>query len=176
MALNISQELRDKIINWQAEFKRRAPETAEKIRWLTGESLHITILPPWYEDDEGIEKAKKALNFVSGGDKFDCFFESVSYGPDPRWPRLVWLSGETPLQLVDLKNRITQTLKIKNESRPFLLHLTTGRFRSEDFSSFSIKNLNESFEFKETIKEFALIKSHLEKGGARYEIIEKFKI
>ena len=176
MALNISKELQDKILNWQAAFGRRLPETTGKIRWLGSESLHITIAPPWYEDDEGIGKVKKALNLISGGKNFDCFFESVSYGPDPRWPRLIWLSGKTPPELTDLRNRVARALKIKSESRPFLLHLTIGRFHSEDFSSFSIKNLNEPFEFKEAIKEFALMESHLERNGARYEALGKFRL
>lgn len=177
VALNISKEFQKKILEWENGFQGRAPETAKKIRWLAGENLHITIILPWYEDDEGIEKVKQALNSISGGgESFDCFFENVSYGPNFDQPRLAWLLGKTPSQFMNLKNRIIQALKIKTENRPFLLHLTIGRFRSGDFSSFSIKNLNEPFKFKEMIKEFALIESHLARDGARYEVIEKFRV
>ena len=161
----VSDNLQAEILEWEKGY------SSLPVRWLEGKNLHITLVPPWYEDD--IEHIKEILSSIRekfGG--FEIAFERVTYGPDPKRPRLIWAEGETPKALVALKAKIEEALGIRPESRPFKLHLTIARFRPEDFSQFSIKKLDERVSWHDAVRSFTLMESRLSPGGADYEIIK----
>lgn len=172
IALGISQELVNAILGWEESFASLSIDTYSKIRWLKRENLHLTLVPPWYEDDSGIERVKGLLSSVEK-ERFVLDFSRVTYGPNPKRPRLVWLEGETPRGLVNFRGSLYEILGKEMEKRPFLLHLTIGRFRENEFSSFAVKEINDKFIFKEEATSLLLMESHLERGGAEYSVLHK---
>jgi len=164
VALLTAPTLQKEILGWQERFANLP------VRWLAGKNLHITLVPPWYEQDDASVIAK--LEKLRGKQKpFALRFEKVTFGPDPRQPRLVWAEGQTPRELIELKTDIGKALAQKSDSRQFLLHLTLARFRPENFLSFPIKKLNEKVSWREEIKSFVLMESHLSSQGADYETL-----
>lgn len=163
----ISEALQSEIISWAEDFKPLP------VRWLQGKNLHITLVPPWYE--EKVEKISSVLESAIHGvaKPFEISFSRVAYGPNPRSPRLIWAEGVTSQQLLALKDHVERVLGIKPEHRPFQLHLTLARFRPEDFSQFPIKHLNEKVSWKDTVQSVALVESHLSSEGADYEVISE---
>lgn len=127
IALQISANLQNKIANWSQKYSKLP------VRWLAGKNLHITIIPPWYENniDHVLEVLKNFNGSISARsknhpDKFQLAFRSIAYGPSPSAPRLIWASGLTNRVLVNFKknlqNHLLQNKILKRmENCPFLL-------------------------------------------------------
>lgn len=169
IAITISEKLQQEVLEWEKKYQKLP------VRWLQGKNLHITLVPPWYESD--IEKIKEKLAPIRERcGSFEIRFENITFGPDPRRPRLIWAEGEAPLEIRNLKLEIERSLNRKPEERPFKLHLTVARFRPETFSSFPIKKLDEKVFLRDEVKSFVLMESHLSPEGADYEVIEEIML
>lgn len=108
--------------------------------------------------------------------KIKTEFQFISYGPNHHSLRLIWVSAKTSKEIFNLKQEIQNSLEIKTDNREFLLHLTLGRFRENDFENFTIKNLNERLNYKEIFDKFVLLESKLSPKGAQYSLLDSFKI
>ncbi len=170
IAIGISSGLQKEIFDWEKKFGNLP------VRWLSGKNLHITVIPPWYDDNEGIRNNKIVLKEAAETiNSFEFSLKRASYGPDVHSPRLVWAEGrETPEELVKLKNNLNQVLKIGKDNRPFKLHLTLARFRQEEFPRFPVKTLNDNINWSEKAGSILLMESHLSSSGADYEVLEEF--
>ena len=47
LAVDISEQLRRQVEEWREKYQDWP------VRWLPSKSLHITLVPPWEESDEG---------------------------------------------------------------------------------------------------------------------------
>ena len=162
----ISEKLQEEILSWQKRHCRLP------VRWILPPNLHITLMPPWYESD--LDPIKDKLKSLTG--KFSSFsveFHAVTFGPDPKHPRLIWAEGPYNRKLADIKDKLASSLKQPAELRSFQPHLTLARFRPQTFSSFRVKQLNEKISWKEEVKAISLVESHLTPAGATYnQIVE----
>lgn len=169
VAIPISPELQAKIRKWTKKI------SALPVRWLAGKNLHITLVPPWYEENAvGVVEKLKLL--VMGVRPFEIRFERVTFGPDPRRPRLIWAQGKTVSQITELRARIIDALGAKEEERPFRLHLTLARFKPETFSSFPIQRLDERVHWRDHVRSFVIMESHLFPDGADYEALAEIPL
>ena len=82
-------------------------------------------------------------------------------------------SNENESLIIELKEIIEDTLKIKPERRIFKLHLTIARFKFNNFKN--IKRLRQTIKWKQEVKSFYLFESILSPKGAEYKIIKEFK-
>lgn len=170
IAIPISQNLQKEILGWEIKYK---PLFGDEVRWLSGKNLHITLVPPWYESNLG--KVYAALDSISGL-TFDIIFEIVRFGPDPQRPRLIWAEGEAPKTLLAIQENVRQALGRPSEKRLWKLHLTIARFKPQNFQNFRVKDFNEGVMWKETVKSFVVMQSHLSRQGAEYEVLKKYNL
>src|SRR5438067_503805 len=109
VGIQISDEIKREIIDWQkvhSEFP---------VRWIEGKNLHVTLVPPWYEEDIGsiIEKLKSIQT-----SRFEIQFEKIFFGP-PREPRMIWVSGKVIQELLNLQKNLYSVLRKTPEKREF---------------------------------------------------------
>lgn len=170
VAIGVSPKLQETIVEWEKNYQKLP------VRWLAPKNLHITLIPPWYE--ENVEGVAKSLSFLEGKPgSFEMEFDKVTYGPDPRRPRLIWAEGKAPEKIVRLKSELEKMLTKEPEQRPFIrLHLTIARFRPEYFVNFPIKTLDEKVFWQDTVTSFVLMESHLSRSGADYEVLTEKKL
>ena len=166
VALLVSKPVQEEILRFEMAYAKLP------VRWLIGKNLHITLVPPWHTDD--VEEVKGLLETVEGFAPFELAFTHVTFGPDPRAPRLIWAEGETPTALISLRDRITAALGIISERRSYRLHLTLARFREEQFAAFPVQKLDEPVNWRDTADSFALMESRLARAGADYELLAEF--
>lgn len=169
VGIKISEKLRSETAAWKSKYENLP------VRWIAGGDLHITLVAPWEADDDEIEKIKDDLANTNFVQPFDIEFTKIIYGPDSGDPRLIWAEGEAPKEIIGLSEKLGAALDRKN-IRPFLLHLTLARFRPENFSSFPVKNLNDIISWKERVKKLQLFESVLLPEGAKYDILEEFRL
>ncbi|MCL4437609.1 2'-5' RNA ligase family protein [Patescibacteria group bacterium] len=135
IAVPISKYLQEEIFNWEKKYEKLP------VRWLSGKNIHITIIPPWYEDN--LEVIIEKLESVKG-EPFNVEFSKVSYGFDPKQPRLIWAEGKAPEKIIRLKAELEKIFpEYKSEYKDWLMHITIARFDPAAFSSFPVKSLDE---------------------------------
>lgn len=171
VAIPISEAIQDQVLNFRKNYQNLP------VRWLSGKNLHITLVPPWYTQD--IASVKEKLESLKGKiQSFNIKFEKISYGPNAREPRLIWASGKTPPQIIELKALSEKALNRPPETGPpekrdFILHLTLARQTRSERSERSVPfPLDEKIDWVENINSIILMESHLSQKGADYEILQ----
>jgi 2'-5' RNA ligase len=169
VALPMSSAITQAVAEWRAE------HGSLPVHWVDGKNLHMTIVPPWNEEDA--DRAADILRTIEGSiGGFNAKFTRVTYGPTQRKPRLIWASGESPDQLFILKHSAERTLGRVPETRPFRMHVTVARFRPEEFANFPVQKLSEEISWKESFSSFVLMESHLTPAGTTYEVLAEFPL
>lgn len=165
VGIKICEKLQEEILRWEEPWQQKLP-----VRWLASQNLHITLIPPWYE--ESLEPIKKTLRTIVGKvHPCQIRFEQISFGPDLKHPRLIWAAGQTPLEILKLKKLLEEILNQTSGKREFDLHLTLARFQPKNFASLPIKSLNEKVDWQQTVDSVSLFEAHLFPTGAEYETI-----
>jgi len=169
IALPISGALKNTIKQWRKTYKDLP------VRWLEDKNLHITLVPPWEENDlPRIEAALRKHPSQIGPQTLE--FTETSFGPDSKGPRLIWATGQAPYELSQLRSSIEKILKRPITKKPLLQHLTLARFRPHDFPSFPNIDLSKHIHWTDVVDSFALMESKLLPEGAEYTIIQSFRI
>lgn len=165
LGIGIGKPLQKQIAAWQ----KTLPPLP--LRSLSPENLHLTLIPPWYSEnpEETASLLRSSLPNLNLKLRLRLRLTSVSYGPDPRRPRLIWAKGSTPKELKEIKTRLEKCLGQKGENRPFSLHLTLARFPPKRFSEFKIKTLHEKISWQQEVTTLTLYESHLKPTGAEYQ-------
>lgn len=163
IAIKTSTELNKKIKGWQIKHAKLA------FRWIKEQNLHITLVPPWHEADEAMVKA--SLNQIQGKiPKFKISFKKIKLTTNKKF---IWLTGDAPKEILDLKNTLHELLEVPNENRPFKMHVTVGKINPKEISE---KNVDEKFIFEEKINEIVLMQSHINNEGADYKILHRVQL
>lgn len=168
VAIGVSYQLQEQITAWQEKLNHLP------VRWIKPENLHVTLIPPWYttEVDEVISSLESINKII---EPFTITFREVTFGPNPIRPRLIWVSADTPSEIIVLKSKLEEVLPRqtwlaqKSEKREFLTHLTIARFKEKYFFKFPIKDIHDKVFWEERVSSFLLMESHLAKMGAEYE-------
>ncbi len=171
IAIIIPVNLQEKIGLWEQSLRFQLP-----VRWLALKNLHLTLIPPWYEEDlNKIYLTLDTLPRISFPVKIT--FSQVCFGPNAHQPRLIWAIGETPGTLTSLQKKLWSLLPhLSSEKRPLRMHLTLARFRPEQFDNFPIKNWQEKIDWQTNVTSVVLMQSHLSKTGADYEILKEYQL
>lgn len=171
VAIPIPEKIKKEVGQWQ-----RA-HGALPVRWLKPENLHITIVPPWYVDEDQLYTVTKTWQTVKDLAPFPIKFTQVLFGPPGQPPRLVWAEGETPKEFVKLKERLEEALLenektgfFKKEKRPAKLHLTLARFRPGSIKK--LPHLGGAVDWRFDVDSVNLMESILKRTGAEYTTLQ----
>lgn len=161
VGIPVSEELQQNIDFWQRQ------HSSFPVRWISGDNLHVTLIPPWEEDNvEKIIALLKTLEGTIGSAQIS--YSHVSYGPTMKEPRLIWAIGEPPPQLVGLRFALQKLLRRKHEFSRWLMHVTLARFRPNGFPSFPRDALDDLIRWSDTVHCFVLYESRLSPHGSEY--------
>ncbi len=108
--------------------------------------------------------------------------QAIKYGPNPRNPRLVWLTGEYNLSLEQLRKEIVKQLvkipiRFRVNRQRFIPHITLARVRS--YSQLPLpsgKEIEKELSFNFLPSQLWLIESRLELIGAEYTDMAVFPL
>lgn len=149
------------------------------IRWLKPEHWHITLIPPVYLDASELELLIALLGESRFGKFFSVRFSRIALAPPGVPARMIWLEGETPPELGQLKKKFEKVWSsasglppLKPETRPIALHVTIARFEPGELEELGEKTrvLGE-VDFSFAAKEIVVTESHLKPSGAEYETL-----
>ncbi len=168
----IDQETTDQLAAWAATLELPG-------RLVPPESWHLTLRFIGQVDEVGTERVSAALDERDFGGPFRVRFGSVSAFPRPSRATVAHVTvdqgGQELTRLADTVNEQVDDAGFGAEERPYVAHLTLSRIRPPHDLRPLVENGARSG-IKMTVNEFALYRSHLGRGGARYEVLERFSL
>ena len=186
VALDIDPEIRGRI----AQFMDGVREFAPDARWVSAESLHLTLkfIGEW--PPEKLDDLKRALGGVRG-QPAEITFSGTGFFPTPKSARVFWIGIQAGPELASLAVAVdtaTSSLGIEKEQRSFTPHLTLARTGSGRPQRMSSDRTNSSFRrLQEKLtampaptfgtmspREFFLYESKLSPKGAVYTKLANF--
>jgi 2'-5' RNA ligase len=111
--------------------------TAEDVKWVEPENLHITLLFLGEVDDREVPAVCRVVaEAVQSHAAFQLSVEGAGGFPNLRRPRTLWVgTGEGTQELVALHDALEPPLLelgcYRREDRPYTPHLTLGRVKSD---------------------------------------------
>jgi len=190
VALDLDEEVRKRIQLFVDELRGFAPSA----RWITPESLHITLKFIGEKPEPLVKQIDGALGHLAVP-PFRVTFSGTGFFPTPRAARVFWVGIETESGLAELAHKIEDSLVqlgIPKEQRAFSPHLTLARasgdsgtpgWRKGDKPNRRFASLQQRVEHSPppnfgtmTAQEFFLYRSQLSPKGSRYTKIAHYRL
>lgn len=166
LGIRISDKLKNKIAEFRQKYKNLP------VRWMREENFHLTIIAPMeLDDNEMVEMIEKLKKIEDEFGPIEIEFDKICFGPNLRRPRLIWVESKPNQKLVKLKNKITQILGLRIESRLSRPHLTIARFKPRD-----LVKINKPISWQEEADSFAIVQSKCLENGAVYINLAEIKL
>ena len=178
LAVILPPSLKKELMDLQKELQNK--DKNYSWRFLPEETFHLTLIFLGYLTSEEIGKVIKishdqAKNFSS----FSVLLKELDYGPNPLFPRLIWLKGEFNQNLNQLKIALEKEIQ-KNkinffpEKRALIPHITLARLKNENSIIPPREKIYQKVDFKIPVESFWLMESILKREGAEYQPIKEF--
>ena len=190
VALDLNQAIRERIQKFVEEIRSTAPDA----RWISGESLHVTLKFIGECPDEKVRQIEASLGSVQA-EPFQVTFSGAGFFPTPRTARVFWAGIEACDALAQLAKTIDKSLTgtgTPKEDRAFSPHLTLARIRGGSGAPGRRKDDKPNRQFAElqdfltthpapefgtmTAREFFLYRSELSSKGSQYTKIARFEL
>jgi len=141
------------------------------------ESWHLTLRFLGSIDQVTYERFLHALSDVEDRGRFPMRLSGFGGFPNTNRATVVWVGFsdgvEGLLGLNEIAESAAQTAGLEPEDRPYQPHLTLSRVRPPT----SVADLlDTSLDLRWTATEVVVFQSHLGRGGARYEPLERFAL
>jgi 2'-5' RNA ligase len=125
VGLDIDEEIRGRIEEFIREVRGLAPD----VRWVTPESLHVTLKFIGEKPDAVVAEIEKALGSLSA-ETLELSFRGCGFFPTAKAARVFWIGIEADARLAELAGKVEGSLAgigIPKEERAFSPHLTLAR-------------------------------------------------
>jgi 2'-5' RNA ligase len=134
----------------------RVPERFA-VRRIAPADIHLTLVPPWQETSipAAIEKLRGVADSAV---PFRLVFERLSYGPQPRRPRLLWAECSADEALTTLRDALLAVFG-RSDERPFRPHVTVARIRGNGAALARKHPIERALAFSQRIETVELMQS-----------------
>lgn len=181
IAINLSEEIRQELRKLLSRIKKSNSDLS--IKWLESEQMHLTLHFLGYLTENQIEKVKKIIeakikDLKTKVKDLKLKITQISTFPSLDRFRVVFFRVEEDRRdvLKKFQRDLGRDLKrngFKIDQRLWQPHITLGRNKSIGNQQLTVDNLElKNLSFR--IKSIDLMKSKLEKKGARYSILTKY--
>jgi 2'-5' RNA ligase len=190
VALDLDPAIRHRIQNFIEEIHGLAPD----LRWLSAESLHVTLKFIGEKPDAKVSQIVETLSSIRA-EPFQLRFRGAGFFPTTKAARVFWIGIEAQDALIHLARAIDESLAkigIAKEHRAFSPHLTVARASGRSGAPGRSKGDNPNRLFAKlqdflatrpapdfgtlTAREFFLFRSHLSSKGSQYTKIAHFEL
>jgi 2'-5' RNA ligase len=177
IAINLPDPARQALYDAALPLRRAAPS----VRWVTPDTLHITLKFLGEVRDRELEPVVGALRAAAASiPVFPLELRGVGAFPNLRRPRVYWVGATGGRTLSGLQSNLEtqlESLGYAREARPFHPHVTLGRAGNQpardDFVRAERAAAEVEYEASVAVQSVELMQSRLAPGGARYEIVER---
>ncbi len=146
-------------------------ELGTLINWIQPEDMHITLVPPWYADDNQVAQTiqhLKAAEYIA----FGVDLKRITFGPNEKKPNVVWVEIAPNEALTQLKNKVEKLLNVKVDEREFRPHITLAWLSDDDKSKLKGVGLDRKLKLAYEA-EAVLVMESVKEGSHRYDVLQK---
>ena len=130
--------------------------------------IHLTLVPPWNVSDP-TDVIEPLGAIVGGFAAFMLTFAHLGYGPQPRWPRFLWVDCSAPDALATIRAALLHTFGPSDE-RPFRPHVTLARLRDSGAAIARRHPIDRELSFTQRVATIELFRSP-PPGAAGYQVL-----
>lgn len=179
VAIEVPDAVRRRVAERTVPLRARLP----RARWTKVDGLHLTLAFLGDTPEELVGPLDAALRGAFRGEPFRLRLAGAGTFPPGRAARVAWLGFEPEPRLLALQRRVAAAVSEATgaapDRRPYHPHLTLARcrppWRRSAAESF-VREL-EGERFGEVpVTEGVLVRSHLERDGARYETLHRYPL
>ncbi len=193
LAVSLTDEVKG-LLAWQIDALERE---GWPVRWVQPEGAHLTLHFLGETSREQAELVRLAVPAVAARHApFDLRTAALGVFPNFRHPRVLWLGLHGPVHRLeslaaDVK-RAVHELGFPGTEEPYHPHITLGRVRNGDGERVRLRDLPNAVKQRFVdagtgaatgppplavpVRDVVLMRSHLGKGGARYEPVAVFPL
>lgn len=148
-------------------------------RVVAPENWHVTLRFLGQVDATGRDRVVAAIDEGDLGPVFPVSWEGLGAFPRPRRATVLWLGADRGIrELRALANEVEVAVEAAGfppEDRPFRAHLTLSRIRPHQDVTALLEAVG-PLGVRMQADRVVLYRSHLGRGGARYEVVEQFPL
>jgi 2'-5' RNA ligase len=159
-------------------------EQADKVRFMSEENWHLTVLFLGEQDDAALTGIMNAANEAARHFAApEIVLESVAYAPRKEAPRMIWVktAGPSSRTMGDLRNfledkLVEEKVPFPSDRRPFSGHVTLARLGdiATQGTPEALPDIDRAIHTACVPLSFDLMESELSKRGATYTVLQKF--
>lgn len=177
IAIDIDEPLQ-KALHHITQALQKKPHSSQ-VKWAPIENFHLTLRFLGEIPAEKIAGLKDVLAMtLKNIQPFELFTSKIILFPPTTHPHIVAHTFSINQELANLVQIIEKAVNqcgFDPEQRPFLPHLTLGRFHGHyelDLNDVPVRELPKQF----TVKEVILFQSELKEAGSVYTALQRFKL
>jgi 2'-5' RNA ligase len=176
IAVEISDEIRNNAIALQESLA----QTGASVKWVSPDSLHITLLFLGEVDDRALHSVCRAVQEAAAREPpFPLRISGVGAFPTPRRPKVAWagiVEGAEQLRRLHdvLEEKMFNLGCYRKEEREFTPHLTLGRVKGEEDGQLLAPELTRRLAWeggRTMVDEVLVFSSVLERDGPIYTVL-----
>jgi 2'-5' RNA ligase len=180
LAINLPPEVKQELHRLLCLLRQNNPSPA--FHWVREEGIHLTLHFFGNLETDRINRLTPLLKdffanykgFTLALDRFGCF-------PNEKNPRVFFIALQPNAALLGMANNLRKYLaglSFEVESRPFQAHLTLARLDNYGSRTSIVENRALwKFDFHSfPVESVELMESKLQRGGAVYSVVEKFRL
>ena len=176
----IGVDIGDAIRASAATLQKELAKTGAEVKWVTPESMHVTLLFLGEVDDRELHAVCKAVREAAAGEPpFPLRVSGLGAFPTPRRPKILWAGitdGAEQLQRLNLalEERMLELGCYRKEERGYTPHLTLGRVKGDRDAFAVAPELAKRRDWdggRTTVDEVRVFASVLEKAGPVHTVL-----
>ena len=177
VAASIPDRVRDAVQEVADDLRKRWPGA----RWIPSANQHLTLKFLGWTPPDRVGAVREVTERVARSHApSDLRLTGLGSFPSPKRVRVLWIGIDDPAELLthlaDEYGKSFEPLGYEVEERPFHPHLTLARFKLPARVPEGLPEIDLSSVEQFTIDAVDLFRSHLQRSGARYELLESFPL
>jgi len=172
VVINLPEEIRRELLSYERRWKNL------RIKWTNFYNLHLTLEFLGEVNRWELKKILQAIEKTALEIKpFDIKLDKITLGPDSTQAKMFWVTVCVNENIRELKNSINKNLKncdFKLEEQEFKPHITLARARGNQLKGKQTNIILPNMKFK--LESIEVMQSQLHPGGAKYKVVESFKL
>ena len=183
MRLFVAIELTDDVREALTDVQSALGNTADGIRWVRAEQLHLTVKFLGDVPDAEVTRAAEAVaRSAARARPFEMDLTECGCFPPHGPVRIVWAGTHDPsgslLECINALEEEMEGIGFPKESRPFSPHITIGRAK-EGRSGQGVRSAVEGVKIKrvgQAVNELTLMSSVLSPKGPSYSVVSRARL
>ncbi|OGH08297.1 MAG: 2'-5' RNA ligase [Candidatus Levybacteria bacterium RBG_16_35_6] len=159
IGIKVAEEIACRVLKWQKDYKNLP------LRFIKKDNLHLTLIPPYYEETE--DNSIQKLNELKKIGNISLVFNKIFVN---NMNKVIWIeSSDPPKEMFQIQEDLLKLFKKPKEKRPYRVHMTIARFKER----LSKKQIEKVINWKTEVNSIELFESKLRPKGANYRIITR---